>query len=104
MVERFIASERDHEPGELEDELLAFAYTIENSMLSAGARPEKDYTILDLYRLAQPFVLEMFRGREEGLGYDFPRRPTPLTECQPGEQTRLGFPFRAALHRLRRNK
>jgi len=51
--------------GELSDEYLAMAYTIEESLVSAGAIPGKDYTILDLYKLAQPFALELFKTNEK---------------------------------------
>ncbi|MFZ2451347.1 MAG: hypothetical protein WAW36_12590 [Methylovulum miyakonense] len=50
--------------GELSDEFMAIAYTIEESLISAGAEPGKDYNILDLYRLAQPFALEIFKSNE----------------------------------------
>lgn len=40
------------------------AKNIEESLLTAGAIPGKDYTFLDLYRLAQPFVLEKFKDLE----------------------------------------
>lgn len=59
-------------PGELADEYLAMAYTIELSLISAGAEPGKDYTILDLYKLAQPFALELFRDDSKNLRYEFP--------------------------------
>ena len=45
----------------LNDEYLAVAYTIEKSLLDAGAKPGQDYSLLDLYKLAQPFVLERFK-------------------------------------------
>lgn len=57
-------------PGHLSDEYLAMAYTIEDSLLSAGAIPGDDYTILDLYKLAQPFALEIFKIKEK-IEYDY---------------------------------
>jgi len=45
----------------LEDLYMAMAKTIENSIIQAGGISGKDYTIMDCYRLAQPFVLEVFR-------------------------------------------
>jgi len=60
--------------GELSDEYLAMAYTIELSLISAGAVPGKDYTILDLYKLAQPFALELFRDDSKQMKYEFPKR------------------------------
>ena len=50
--------------GELSDEFMALAYTVEDSLISAGAVPGKDYSILDLYKLAQPFALEIFKSNE----------------------------------------
>ena len=47
---------------ELSDEYFAIAYNIEDALLYSGAEPGKDYTRLDLFHLAQPFVLEKFKG------------------------------------------
>lgn len=58
--------------GALSDEYLAMAYTIELSLISAGAEPGKDYTLLDLYKLAQPFALELFKDNERKMEYEFP--------------------------------
>jgi len=56
---------------DLADEFYAIAYNIETSMLNAGAKPGKDYTYLDLYKLAQPFVLELFQGNDK-FSYVYP--------------------------------
>jgi hypothetical protein len=40
------------------------AKNVEDSLLMAGAEPGKDYTILDCYKLASPFALEVFRKNE----------------------------------------
>jgi hypothetical protein len=55
----------------ISEELLAIAYNIEQALLNAGAIPGKDYTYLDLFQLAQPFVLEMFKIRDK-MEYDYP--------------------------------
>ncbi|MDE2584678.1 MAG: hypothetical protein KGN39_04710 [Betaproteobacteria bacterium] len=55
----------------LSDEFYAIAYNIETSMLNAGAVPGKDYSRLDLYKLAQPFVLELFKGNDK-FSYTYP--------------------------------
>lgn len=47
--------------GDIGDEMLAVAFTIEQGLLSSGAKPGVDYTHLDLFKLAQPFVLQMFK-------------------------------------------
>jgi len=46
------------------DAYLVTACWIESSLIQAGAKPGKDYTILDLYKLAQPFVLSRYRKGE----------------------------------------
>jgi len=48
-------------PTALEDLLLTMAKNVESSMIQAGATPGKDYTVLDLYKLVQPFALEVFK-------------------------------------------
>ncbi len=57
--------------GNLTDEYLAIASNVELALLYAGALPGKDYTHLDLFLLAQPFVVEKFK---EGsiTKYDYP--------------------------------
>jgi hypothetical protein len=40
------------------------AYYIECSLIEAGAKPGVDYTLLDLFKLAQPFVLSRYEKRE----------------------------------------
>lgn len=56
---------------DLSDELYAVAYNIEQTLLNAGAIPGKDYNYLDLIKLAQPFVIELFKtdGR---ISYQYP--------------------------------
>ncbi len=56
---------------DLADEFYAIAYNIETSLLNGGAVPGQDYTRLDLYQLAQPFVLELFKGNEK-FSYVYP--------------------------------
>jgi hypothetical protein len=48
------------DPTTLDDLFLCIAATIEDSLMGAGAIPGKDYSRLDLYRLAQPFVLHTY--------------------------------------------
>ena len=42
----------------LKDFYSVMARNIEDCLLTGGAVPGKDYSILDLYKLAQPFVLQ----------------------------------------------
>ncbi|MBP6748088.1 MAG: hypothetical protein KA144_00495 [Xanthomonadaceae bacterium] len=49
----------------LSDLLLIMAMNVEESMITAGATPGKDYSHLDLYKLAAPFALEIFKSRDD---------------------------------------
>jgi hypothetical protein len=49
------------EPEALEDLLLIMAKNVESAMITAGAEPGKDYTYQDLFTLAMPLVLEVWR-------------------------------------------
>ncbi len=60
--------------GALTDEYLAMAYNVEQSLIAAGGVPGKDYTLLDLYKLAQPLVIELFRDDSRQMEYDIPQR------------------------------
>lgn len=57
------------DPTTLEDLMLCLAATIEDSLLETGANPGVDYTILDLYKLAQPFALECWKDRKSDISY-----------------------------------
>lgn len=59
--------------GALTDEYLAMAYNVEQSLIAAGGVPGKDYTLLDLYKLAQPLVIELFRDDSRQMEYDIPQ-------------------------------
>jgi len=52
-------------PKTFDDLLLVLAKNVEDSLLSAGAIPGKDYTILDCYKMAQPFALEIFKSNND---------------------------------------
>lgn len=45
----------------LEGYWLLIAYNIEDSFLEAGMVPNEDYTAMDLYKLAQPFVMTKWK-------------------------------------------
>ena len=49
---------------DLIDHYQIVAANIEGSLIQAGAVPGKDYTILDLYKLAEPFVLHRYKKGE----------------------------------------
>ncbi|MEW6037839.1 MAG: hypothetical protein AB1648_06290 [Pseudomonadota bacterium] len=56
-------------PENLDDLLLVMARNVEESLKKGGARPGIDYSILDLYELAQPFALEIFKKNIEIMNY-----------------------------------
>lgn len=43
------------------------AKALEQSLMQSGAEPGTDYSMLDLYQLAQPFVLERFKSTDMNL-------------------------------------
>ena len=55
---RLINRQSIRDNSNLSDVYGMFAAVIEQSLIDSGAEAEKDYTYLDLYRLAQPHVLE----------------------------------------------
>ena len=55
----------------LSDEFIAIASNIEQAFLQVGAEAGKDYTYKDLFQLAQPFVLDMFKN-VKGFEYSYP--------------------------------
>lgn len=68
MTAQLIRPCEEIDPTTLEDYYMAIAKSIEKSLIEAGATPGVDYTFLDLYKLAQPFVLDRFK-REDGLSF-----------------------------------
>ena len=62
--ERLIRRPFKTDPSTLDDLLLVIAGTIEDSLASSGAIPDQDYTIMDLYRLASPYALHIFKKGE----------------------------------------
>ena len=49
---------------EFSDLFMIMAKNVEDSLIQGGATPGEDYSILDLYRLAQPFALSVFKSSE----------------------------------------
>lgn len=54
-------------PNTLDDLFLCVAATIEDSLMQSGAKPGIDYSILDLYKLAQPFVLSRYEAETDDI-------------------------------------
>jgi len=48
----------------LNDQWMALAKTLELSLMESGATPGLDYTILDLYKLTQPLIVEQVKTGE----------------------------------------
>lgn len=69
--ERLIKKMRTGAPDSLEDAWYGVAYAVESSLISAGS-VQGDYTLMDLYSLAQPFVLEMWKDESRNMDYDLP--------------------------------
>lgn len=68
MKKNLIKSFDTLDTNSLEDFYMVIAQGIEASFIQSGATPGTDYTLLDLYKLAQPFVLEQFKT-EKSLSY-----------------------------------
>jgi hypothetical protein len=56
-------------PENLDDLFLIMAKNVEEGLIRGGARPGIDYSILDLYQLAQPFALAIFQKNIETMTY-----------------------------------
>ena len=50
--------------GDFADELYTLAYNIETTLTQAGAKPGKDYTYLDVIRLAEPYMRDKMQAGE----------------------------------------
>lgn len=53
----------------LEDTWYEMAYAIESSLQNAGAN-KRDYTLMELFSLAQPFVLETWKDNNKKMDFD----------------------------------
>lgn len=49
----------------LADLVMIIAQNIEASLMQSGAEPGKDYTILDLFQMANPYAFEIFKSRDD---------------------------------------
>ena len=61
---RLIKDCGNYQRNNFEDFFCVVAHRIESSMIEAGASAGEDYTMLDLFKLAQPFVLHRFEKAE----------------------------------------
>ncbi len=69
MNDRLLSEIESVKPEELRDLLLVMAKNVEESLIRGGAKAGIDYEILDLYRLAQPFALEVFKNNINTISY-----------------------------------
>jgi len=53
----------------LEDLILVMAMNVEESLSEAGAIAGKDYTYRDLWTMAMPFALDVFKDKESRITY-----------------------------------
>ena len=65
MTARLIKEFEQTDPNTLEDLLMIMARNIEDSLIQSGAKPGKDFSFLDIYKLAQPFALEVFKKNDK---------------------------------------
>lgn len=72
MTERLLPSMDAMAKDDLSDTLYAIASNIEDALLASGAEPGSDYTRLDLFNLAQPFALEVFKA--DATSFSFPAK------------------------------
>lgn len=56
-MKRLLKKPKNPDPDVFADDFLVIACLIEDSLIQGGAKPVDDYTVVDLYQLAQPFVL-----------------------------------------------
>ncbi len=68
MAKTLIREIDNTDPSTLEDLILVMAMNVERSLIEAGAQPGSDYTYQDLFNMATPFALEVFR-RNESITY-----------------------------------
>ena len=61
------------EDNHLADDLYAIAFNVEMSLIQAGAVPNKDYTRLDLFRMAEPILSAMLSSGRE-IHYTYPTK------------------------------
>ncbi|WP_444913268.1 hypothetical protein [Microbulbifer sp. PAAF003] len=61
LIQRF----EEVDQTDLTDMLMIAARNVEDALIQSGATPGKDYNILDVYTLAQPFALELFRTNDQ---------------------------------------
>ncbi len=73
MTKPFIQKLDIMEAGNFIDELLTIAYNIEESLLHSGAEPGKDYTRLDLFKMAEPYMLFMLNDGKK-MEYAYPSK------------------------------
>lgn len=69
MSGKLLRDLESYKPEELSDLLLVMAKNIEESLVKGGAKPDTDYSVIDLYQLAQPFALAVFKNNINTISY-----------------------------------
>jgi hypothetical protein len=73
MIEPLLSRPTAADVSSLQDLFTCIGATIEDSLIENGAVPGKDYTRLNLFELAQPFVLKMYKGNRVNFTCSWPR-------------------------------
>lgn len=69
MTDKLLRDIENLAPENLDDLILVMAKNVESGLIKGGARPGVDYSILDLYELARPFALEIFKKNIDTMTY-----------------------------------
>lgn len=69
MANRLIREISNTDPSALEDLILVMAMNVESSLIQAGAKAGEDYSFKDLWALATPFALEIFKDKDRNISY-----------------------------------
>lgn len=56
----------------LEDVIYVFALNVEDALITGGAEPGKDYTILDLYKMAMPLAKDYYEKNDVNFVTGYP--------------------------------
>jgi hypothetical protein len=70
-MDRLIPKLESMASNEVSDELYAIAYNVEDAFIYSGAEPGMDYTRKDLFKLAMPIFVELFKKRDD-MRYTYP--------------------------------
>nr|VFK20208.1 MAG: hypothetical protein BECKLFY1418C_GA0070996_10698 [Candidatus Kentron sp. LFY] len=64
IPEYLIRRPKEYEDGEFHTEFIRIAMNVEEALVEVHAKAGKDYTFLDLFKLAQPFMVEQWKSKK----------------------------------------